>query len=92
MEHATELLSRKVALAQNIVILEEFSQSNSVLFDNVFDLFHEVLMSLLAIEINKFVNISGLCIGGWSMNHVFEAVGIIQELSVLDIIILISID
>lgn len=92
MEHAAELLSSKVALAQNIVILEEFSQSDSVLFDNVFDLFHEGIMSLLAIEINKFVNIGGLCIGCRSMNHVFKAVGIIQEFSVLDIIILISID
>ncbi len=49
-------------------------------------------MSLLAIEVNEFVFISGLCIGGWSMNNVFKAVGVSQEFSVLDIIILISID
>ncbi len=92
VEHTTELLSRKVALAQNVVILEEFSQSDSVLFDNVFDLFHEGIMSLLAIEVNKFVHIGGLCVGGWSMNHILQAVGIIQKFSVLDIIILVSID
>lgn len=40
------------------MILEEFIKSDSVLLHNVLDFLHEVIVSLLAIEINEFVYIS----------------------------------
>lgn len=41
MEHALELLNRKVSLSQRIVVLEELAESHSVFFHHLFDLSHK---------------------------------------------------
>ncbi len=92
MKHSSELLHWQVSLTKNIVILEEFGESDSVFLNNVFDLLHQVVVSLLSIEVSKSVNISGLCVCCGSMDNILKAVSIIQEFSVLDVIIFVAVN
>jgi len=77
VENTTELLSGDIALAKDIMILEELIKSDSVFFDDLFDLGHQSFMRLFTVEVCEFVFVSRLGIGCGSMDHVFQAVGIL---------------
>jgi len=85
VQDVTELLAGHVALAENVVILEELKKSNSVFLALVHNFFHEAGVLLGSIEIGPFLNVSGFGTGEGSVNSVLEAVGVLQELSVTDL-------
>ena len=48
-------------------------------------------MGSLTIEIGMLLDVSGLCTSGWSIDNILKAVGILEELSIHDFVILVSI-
>jgi len=85
VKDVTELLAGHVALAEDIVILEELKQSNSVFFALVHNFFHEADVLLGSIEIGPLLNVGGFSTGEGSVNNVLEAVGVLEELGVTDL-------
>jgi hypothetical protein len=74
------------------VILEELKQADSILLHDLLNLDHECMMILLTIKISKSVTECGLGSRGVAIDHVLEAVGIAEEVSIPDRIVLISIN
>lgn len=48
-------------------------------------------MLLFAIEVNKFLDIRGFSTSSWTIDDVFETVGVSEEVSVHDLVVLVSI-
>lgn len=91
VEYVTELLAGHVALSKDVVILEEFEQSNSVFLALVHNLHHELVMLSGTVEVSPRLNVGGLGSSGGSIDNVLEAVGIPQEFIVTDFTVRFSI-
>ena len=85
VENVTELLARYISLSEDIVILEEFKKSDSVFLALVHNFFHEIIVLFGTVEISPFLNVSGLELGGGSVNNVLKAVSVSQEFSVTNL-------
>lgn len=57
VEHTAELLCWQIALAENIVILEELLKSDSIFLDHLLHFGHQGLVLLLAVEISESVDV-----------------------------------
>lgn len=91
VEDVTELLAGHVALSKEVMILEEFKQSDSVLLALVHNLPHELVMLLGTTEVSPRLNVSGLGLSSGSVDSVLEAVSILQEFIVTDLTVSLSI-
>ena len=75
------------------MILEEFQKPDAVLLNDVLDFSNEcVHVTVDSCEIGELFIISGFGTSCWAINDVLEAVGIIQELLIHDLVILVSVD
>ena len=92
MEGRLELASHKVALAENIVVLEELDHSNAVLLYHVFNLRHQGLVLLFASKIEVPIHVRRLGAGGWSVDSLVEVVAVTEELGIFDLQVLVSVD
>jgi len=93
VEDVAELLVWHVALPEDIVILEELEQTDTVFFDLVLDLDHKSAVAfVVSCEVGPLLDISGFQFGCRSINGVFEAVGVLEELGVHDLILLSAVD
>ena len=92
MENTSEFLLRNVALSEDIMVLEELKQSKTVFLNHVLNLSHECFMCSFSIEIGVSFNIGGLGTCCRSVDDVFKAVRVSKELSILNLIVLVSID
>ena len=92
MESASELLCGQVALSERVVVLEELVDPDPILFHNLFDFHHEWLDRSLSREVREAVSEGGLGTGGVPVDDVLEAVSVLQELLVLNIVILVAVD
>lgn len=93
MEDVAELLVWHVSLSEDIVVLEELEETDTVFFDLVLDLDHKCAMAfVVSSEVGPLLDISGFHFGSRSVNSVFEAVGVLEELSVEDLILLRAVD
>ena len=92
MEDTSEFLSCEITLTERIMILEELEETNTVLLHDLLNLDHEGMMIRLAIEISKSVAESRLGTGSVTVDHILEAVGITEEVSIPDRVVLVAID
>ena len=92
MEDTSEFLSWEITLTERIMILEELEETNTVLLHDLLNLDHEGMMIRLAIEISKSVAESRLGTGSVTVDHILEAVGIAEEVSIPDRVVLVAID
>lgn len=81
---ASEFLSGQVTLAEDIVILEELKDSNAVFLYDLFDLLHEFEVTIDSVKVYESVSEGGLGARGIAIDHILKAVGITEELRVLD--------
>lgn len=67
------------------MILEEFSQSDSVFFDLVLNFKHKSrVVTGSSCEVDPFLSVSALSLGGRTVDGVLKAVGVPEEFSVFD--------
>ena len=92
MKHASEFLLRDITLSENIVVLEELEKSKTVFLNHVLNFLHECHMCSLAVEIDVFFNIGGLGTSSWSIDDIFQAVGVLKELCIHNLVVLVAID
>ena len=92
VEGASELLGGNISLSKSVMVLEELKKTDTILLNDVLDLDHQLLHGVGSAEVGESGNVGRLGTSGWSIDNVLEAVGISKELSVLDLIDLISID
>ncbi len=74
------------------MILEELVDANAVLFHNLFHFEHQWFNASLAGEVNKSVSEGRLGSSCVAIDHVLEAVGVLQELLVFDVVVLVTVD
>lgn len=91
VEDTSEFLSGNVSLSESVMINKELLETNTVLFNNILNLGHELLVSILSAEVSESSHIGGLGTSGWSVDHILEAVGVPEEVSILNLIGLVSI-
>ena len=92
VEHASELLNGNVTLAEDIVILEELLHSNAIFLNDLLDLLHEGVVCCLAVEICETVDEGRFGAGGRTVDVIFEAVSISEEVSILDLVVLVAVN
>lgn len=73
------------ALSERIVVLEELAKSYSVSLDVVSDLLHELGDCSRTVEVGVALNVSGLGAGVGLVDDVSEALGVCNELEILDV-------
>lgn len=82
----------KITFSEQIVVLEEFQQSNSVTFYDILNLFQQLVELVSSIEIGEPGLIGGLGSSVRTVNNVDQDVTIFQKFSVLDFVFLITVD
>ena len=82
----------QVALSKSVVILEEFKQPDSILFDDLLDLLHKLLMLVLAIEVGEAFDVGGFGTGSWAIDDILEAVGVTQELGIFHVVVFVAVN
>lgn len=93
VKDVTELLVRYVALPEDVMVLEEFKETNSVFLNLVLDLEHQgVVVGVVSCEVGPLLDVSGFELGGRSEDGVFEAVGILEEFGVTDFVLFVTVD
>lgn len=81
------------ALAENIVILEELEQTDTVALNNLLNLSHQFYHSLVAIEIDPFSTVGRVNTTVGRINNVGQwLVRILEEIGVLDLVLLVTVD
>ena len=89
---ASEFLSRQVALAENIVVLEELKNSNSVFLHDLLDFGHKCLVVIYTVKVRKSVSESGLGASSIAIDYVLKAVGVTEELCVLYSVVFVAVN
>ena len=92
VENTSEFLCSKVALSEDVKVMEEFLQSDSVSLNNVLHLCHQLVHVIGSLEVSEFGLVGGLGTCGRFIHHILKTVGIPQELSILYFIVLVAID
>lgn len=92
VKSTSEFLCCKVALSKSVVILEEFKQPDSILFDDLLDLLHKLLMLVLAIEVGEAFDVGGFGTGSWAIDDILEAVGVTQELGIFHVVVFVAVN
>lgn len=92
VEHTSELLTGQVALAEGIMVLEEFVHTDAIFLYHVLDLAHQVQMLLLSTEVQIGIDVCGLGTCRWAVNFVDEAVSIGEEVGITDVVVFIAVD
>ena len=92
VQNSSEFLSSQAALAECIVILQELLKSNAVFLDDLLDFSHECLVVIHTVEVSKSVSKSGLGACSIAIDHVFKAVCITKEVSILDGVIFVAVN
>ena len=57
VEDTSEFLSGNVSLSKSVMINKELRETNTVLFNNIFNFSHELLVGSLSTEISEFSDI-----------------------------------
>lgn len=78
-------------LSERVVILKEFTESDSMSFYLVSDLLHKVLYSLGSSEVNIMLDIGRLGTGIWMIDNISQNITVLEEWEVFDISEFISI-
>jgi hypothetical protein len=74
------------------MILEEFSQSNSVFFDLVLNFVHQSsVVTGSSGEVNPFLSVGALSLSGGTVDGVLKAVGVAEEFGVFDCAIVVTV-
>lgn len=77
MQHVHEFLVWNVALAEDVMILEELKQADAVLLALILNLTHECIVAgMITREVSPFLDICRFKLGCRSVNGIFEAVSI----------------
>lgn len=92
MKSWAELCWLNASFTEQVVILEEFLKSNSVTFDDVLYLFHQINHFLGSIVIYKFSVICWFCTCIWAVYNILLNVTVFQKFSVLNVIDFITIN
>ena len=92
MKNTSEFLGWEISLAKGVVILEELEHSNAVLLDKFLNLLHEGSVVADTFEISESVSESGLGTGSVSVDNILEAVGVSEEISVPDRVVLLTVN
>ena len=87
----SEFSSFDGTLSEWIVILEEFSKSDSVSHHMLFNLLHKSINCPRSTEINVEIDIGGFGSRVWLIDHILKAGGISDEWQVFDVTELVSI-
>ena len=85
IESGSELCGLNSSLSKWVMILEEFSNSNSVSHNVFFNLLHECIDLSRSTEINVEVDISGPGTRVWLIDHILETSSISDEWQVFNI-------
>lgn len=92
MQNAPEFLLRNIALSEDVVVLEELEKSKAVFLNHVLDFLHQCFVCSFSVEIDMLFNISGLSTSSGSIDDVFQAVGVLKELCIHNLVVLVAID
>ena len=92
MQNRPELLLSDVPLSELVVVDEELAESKSVLLDHLLDLLHEGLDLLGAGEVEVGLHVGGLGARGGAVDRVFEHLSVVDEVQVLNVILLVSVN
>lgn len=74
------------------MVLEELKESDSVALHNLLDLDHQGVVFLLSIEVGKPVSVGGLGASGISIDHILEAVRVVEEVSIPNLVVFVSVN
>lgn len=81
------------SLAENIVILEELEETDTVTLNNLLNLGHQFYHGLVAIEVDPFSTVGRVNTTVGHINNVGQwLVGILEEIGVLDLVLLVTVD
>lgn len=92
MQDRSEFLLGYISLSQLIVVNEEFSESKSVLLNHLLDFLHEGFNLLSTSEVEIGLNVGGFGTRGWSIDCVYKALGIVDEVEILNVILFVTIN
>lgn len=92
MEGRAELCWLDSALAQEVVVLEEIVDSDSLALDNHLDLFHQRCEFIGAVKVGEASVISRLCTGVGAVDNEDQDVTVFEEVVVADVVVLIAVD
>lgn len=92
MQDRSEFLLGYISLSQLIVVNEEFSESKSVLLNHLLDFLHEGFSLLSTSEVEVGLNVGGFGTRGWSIDCVYKALGIVDEVEILNVILFVTIN
>lgn len=91
-EGTSEFLGRKVAFPEDVVILEELQDSDSVFFDDLFHFLHKCLVSFLSIKVDELLHVCRLGAGRGSIDNVLKTVGVPQEFGVPNRVVFVAVN
>ncbi len=83
VQRSSELGWRNCALSKDVVVLEEFKQTDAVSLDDVFYFLHQLLELALAVVVNKFGRVGALGECGWTVNFKFKNIAVLQKFGIL---------
>jgi hypothetical protein len=92
VQDRSEFLLGYISLSQLIVVNEEFSESKSVLLNHLLDFLHEGFNLLSTSEVEIGLNVGGFGTRGWSIDCVYKALGIVDEVEILNVILFVTIN
>jgi hypothetical protein len=92
VQDRSEFLLGYISLSQLIVVNEEFSESKSVLLNHLLDFLHEGFNLLSTSEVEVGLNVGGFGTRGWSIDCVYKALGIVDEVEILNVILFVTIN
>jgi hypothetical protein len=92
VQDRSEFLLGYISLSQLIVVNEEFSESKSVLLNHLLDFLHEGFSLLSTSEVEVGLNVGGFGTRGWSIDCVYKALGIVDEVEILNVILFVTIN
>ena len=72
VENTSELLCRQVAFTEDVVVLVELNESDTVFLDDVLNLPHKLVFGQFTSEISVFLNISRLSASSRGIDDIFE--------------------
>jgi hypothetical protein len=80
-----------VALSKGVVVLEKFTEADSVSLYVLLDFVHEGLDGFVACVVDVCGSVGRLAAGSWFVYAVYETSGVVKESQILDITLFVTI-